>query len=54
MRSEKPCSAKWNAGFDLSRRFLDYLLLDYTHRLRMDGVIIDPDCSHSEDKGGHF
>ena len=54
MRSGKPCSARLNAGSDLSRKFHDYSLLDYTRRLRKDGVIVDLDCSHSEDKVGHF
>ena len=54
VRSGKPCSARLNAGSDLSRKFHDYSLLDYIRRLRKDGVIVDLDCSHSEDKVGHF
>ena len=54
MRNGKPCSAKWNAGSDLSRTFHDCSLLGYIRRLGKDAVIIDPGCSHSANTDGHF
>ena len=54
MRNGKPCSAKWNAGSDLSRTFHDCLLLGYIRRLGKDAVIIDPGCSRSANTDGHF
>ena len=53
-RSGKLYNAGWNAGSGLSKMFHGYLLLDYIHRLRMDGVIIDQGCLHSANRGGHF
>ena len=54
MRNGKPCSAKLNAGSDLSRTFHDCSLLGYIRRLGKDAVIIDPGCSRSANTDGHF
>ena len=54
MRNGKPCSAKWNAGSDLSRKFHDCSLLGYIRRLGRDTVIINPGYSRSANTDGHF
>ena len=54
MRNGKPCSAKWNAGSDLSRTFHDCSLLGYIRRLGKDAVITDPGFSRSANTDGHF